>query len=142
VVFSVNGASPEDPDSDTALRADHWYHVAVTYDSAAGFARFYVDGKLDHEAGYEGSVEAVLGPLAVGGWLGPDESYWWHGGIDEVCVYDRALADNEIETLHQNRGRVRGVVTGLVGYWNFDSDGGDIVKDHSPYQNDGRLGGW
>jgi hypothetical protein len=142
VVFSVNGASPSDPDSETALSPERWYHLGVTYDSAAGFARFYLDGQLDFEAAYQTAIEAALGPMAVGGWLGSDESYWWHGAIDEVCIYNRALSDHEIERIHQNPDRARGSGTGLVGYWNFDNDQGDVVKDRSRYGNDGKLGGW
>ena len=64
----------------------------------------------------------------------------FNGVIDEVAIFNRALADSEIKQVYQNVGKLSGNETGLVGYWNFDADEGDIVKDSSLYHNDGRLG--
>jgi len=37
-------------------------------------------------------------------------------------------------------GRFRGNEVGLVGYWNFDRDDGETVRDMSRHANDGKLG--
>jgi hypothetical protein len=39
----------------------------------------------------------------------------------------------------ENGGRLKGDEPGLVAYWDFDADKGEIVKDKSPNHNDGKL---
>jgi hypothetical protein len=72
-----------------------WSHVAATFDGAA--LRLYVDGVLVRTLAAAGSLPATTGVLRLGGnsiW-----NEWFQGLIDEVQVYDRALAEEEIEVV-------------------------------------------
>ena len=123
-------------DSDGDIEQGCWYHIAVVSWSSGDVA-IYINGVLDSSrSGFSATNE----PQAV--LIGGDSTSniaSFKGVIDEVAIFNRALSDYEIQQVYQNVGRLRGNEQGLVAYWNFDADEGDIVKDSSPYRNDGRL---
>ena len=70
-----------------------WTHVATTYDGSA--VRLYVNGNLVSTTSATGSMPVSGGALRIGGnsiW-----NEWFYGKIDEVRVYNRALASSEIQ---------------------------------------------
>ncbi len=72
-----------------------WRHIAVTYD---GFtACFYLDGTLDSSSPYGVSFNSQNGGNYSIGSRGASE--FFRGLIDEVRVYDRALAAAEIQAI-------------------------------------------
>jgi hypothetical protein len=123
-------------DSNGDIEQGCWYHIAVV-STASGDVTVYINGVLDSSmSGFSATNE----PQAI--MIGGDSTSnvaSFKGVIDEVAIFNRALSDYEILQVYQNVGRLRGNELGLVGYWNFDADEGDIVKDSSPYRNDGRL---
>ena len=75
-----------------ALPLNTWTHVAATYDGAS--VRFYVNGIEAGNAPVSGSIVTSTLPLRIGG-----NAVWgeyFHGLIDEVRVYDRALTAAQI----------------------------------------------
>src|SRR5678815_5211618 len=69
-----------------------WTHLAMTYDGAN--IRVYRNGTLVATLANTGPFDQSNSPLRLGGnsiW-----SEWWHGRIDEVRVYNRALSAAEI----------------------------------------------
>jgi hypothetical protein len=80
----------------TALQQGVWYHVAGVY-SKGQYIRTYVYGNLDREL-----VTTVLLGSSTGSFkLGCEPfanppSYFWLGAMDEVQVYNRALAPEEV----------------------------------------------
>ncbi len=106
--------------SATSVPQNEWTHVAVVYSAADDpnvFAKIYLNGDLDKES------EALPVPIdltraaAIGSWDGTGRYY--HGLIDDVRVYNRALTDTEI---------------GLI-YNLEDADDDDIpdIHDNCPY---------
>ena len=80
--------------SDTTLPPRHWSHLAVTFDGS--IIRLYRDGTQTLTEATGGGIATSSGPLRVGGtelWR-----EWFSGVIDEVRVYNRALAASEILT--------------------------------------------
>jgi hypothetical protein len=124
-------------DSDGEIETGNWYHIAVVSWSSGDVAT-YINGVLDSSAsGFTATNEPEA--IIIGANSGP-YMVSFKGVIDEVAIFNRALSDSEIQQVYRNLGRLSGNETGLVGYWNFDADDGDIVKDSSPYHNDGKLG--
>lgn len=124
-------------DSEGEIEVGNWYHIAVV-GKASGDMDIYINGILDSSAtGFSATTEPEA--IIIGADTGT-ELACFKGIIDEVAIFNRALADSEIRQVYRNLGRFSGNETGLVGYWNFDADEGDIVKDVSPYHNDGKLG--
>ena len=78
----------------TALQQGVWYHVAGVY-SKGQYLRTYVYGNLDREL----VTTALLGSSTGTFKLGREPmsaSYYWLGVMDDVAVYNRALAPEEI----------------------------------------------
>ncbi len=81
----------------TDLAFGRWYHVAAAWDGAA--ARLYVDGELRDTVPLDVAAPAQDGrPLIIGADT-PGLLEVFHGKIDDLRIYDRALADAEIAAL-------------------------------------------
>jgi glucose/arabinose dehydrogenase/PKD repeat protein len=77
----------------TALPANTWSHLAVTYDNAT--VRLYVNGAQAASLAVTGPMAVSTGPLKLGGnaiW-----GEWYAGLMDDVRVYDRPLTTAEIQ---------------------------------------------
>ncbi|QFZ20178.1 LamG-like jellyroll fold domain-containing protein [Saccharothrix syringae] len=99
--FSVPGGrratAPATPE------AGRWYHLVGVRDEAAGEVRLYVDGRRAATIP-AGPDEVSTGPLTIGRakYAGRPTDYW-HGAVDEVRAYGRALGDDEVARLHAER---------------------------------------
>jgi hypothetical protein len=119
--------------SNTAIQDTNWHHVAATRNSS-GNVTIYVDGVADG-GGTVPTRTAFTGTVIGAGCASYSN---FNGTIDEVRIYNRALSAEEIQgNMHT---RLTGDETGLVGYWDFDEGGGQIVYDLSGNGNDGQLG--
>ncbi|MFH1724805.1 MAG: PKD domain-containing protein [Elusimicrobiota bacterium] len=81
-----------------------WHHVAVSVDWSADEAKTYVDGEL---AGTGSMAQcngltrnSVFWSGALGLWW-YDPAYQFHGKLDEIRIYNRALADGEIRDVYE-----------------------------------------
>jgi len=82
----------------TIVQDGAWHHVAAVRDDATGTNYLYVDGVEEGSLtlDYPGGFVADDIPLNIG-WLNLASSYYRYDGIvDEIAIYDRALADTEI----------------------------------------------
>jgi len=70
-----------------------WYHVAATYDGRQ--MRLFIDGREDAASPkpIEGRIDASTSPLGIGS---DGSSHLFHGIIDRVRLYDRALSADEV----------------------------------------------
>ncbi len=116
-----------------------WHQYSMTVDSD-DFV-FYVDGvEVDRTSNNQtGDYVTSIDYVSIG-----RHSYrranrgLFNGVIDEVAIYNRALSAEEIQAnMHT---RLAGDEPGLVGYWDFDEGGGQIVYDLSGNDNNGQLG--
>lgn len=86
-------------DGATVVQTATWYHVAMTYDGAA--LRLFVNGNLDAELAVTGNIITTAEPLRIGGGApGFDPPYFFNGLLDEVSIFDRALAPSEIQAIY------------------------------------------
>ena len=87
-------------DSTVALPTGRWKHVASTYDGTT--LRVFVDGRAVGSRPVSGRTCASSEPLAVGAKNNPTKGLleaFWDGRLDDVRVYDRALAPAEVRQL-------------------------------------------
>ena len=82
-----------------------WTHVVIAYaglnSSAGGTARLYLDAE------YQGAAEGIREPFTwdlSGSTIRLGINYV--GLFDELAVFDKALSDEEVQTLHQLEGGV------------------------------------
>src|SRR5262249_30427765 len=96
-----------------------WHLVTLVQDAAAGARRIYVDGSL---TGSATGTYAADGPgdLWLGGSKGFEQDF--DGAVDDLRIYNRALADTEIQQL---------LAPSLVGQWKLDEGAGTAAGDAS-----------
>jgi hypothetical protein len=85
-----------------ALNNGAWHHIVCVRDNSVNENRLYVDGSWvntlswDYTAGFGGTVPINIGFLNLGG------RYRYHGALDEVAIYNKALTDTEIQAHYDN----------------------------------------
>ena len=85
----------------TTLSAGAWYHVAMVYDGA--HLQGYVNGVLDGTTNASGPVQTSDDTLKVGAYApvnGTASKAFFHGQIDELSLYNRALSPSEIQSIY------------------------------------------
>ncbi|KPK75864.1 MAG: hypothetical protein AMJ79_09480, partial [Phycisphaerae bacterium SM23_30] len=101
---------------------DVWQHFVATYD--AGAMKLYING-----AYVDGTTDADLQPeisdynLFVGTAVGQvQKEKFFHGDLDDIMYFDRALSDEEILQLYQEGERP-------ISHWKFDETTGTTAHD-------------
>lgn len=86
---------------ETPLQKGSWYHIAVTY--ADGLFRLYCDGRLESEQ--EGVLTLAEGESLYVGRKSTEEQYFYfHGKLDDLRLYARALSADEVSALCRENG--------------------------------------
>lgn len=117
------------------LELNTWYHITFVYDKDAGLMQAYVNGEITTEKSV-GSFKLRNGAWTVKIGKGEDDNPF-HGLIDDVLIFNRALSQAEIqENMHGHT-----TSRNLVGWWKFEEGVGNIAVDSSPYRNDGVIYG-
>lgn len=84
------------------LPVNKWSFVVATYDGAA--LRLYLNGTLAAQRAYSGGIFPGNQNLCIGAVpanINTTSTYWpFVGSIDEVCIYNRALTDSEVQALY------------------------------------------
>ncbi|MHC5059032.1 MAG: LamG-like jellyroll fold domain-containing protein [Planctomycetota bacterium] len=107
----------------TAVDDGQWHHVAGVYDGTKTY--LYVDGKVDALRDTSGSIKTSNNRVFIGRNTGRGGRHF-HGIIDDVRVYGRALPASEIRWLAVD------VESGLVAHWKLDGKGGTRAVDSAP----------
>lgn len=111
--------------SNSTIDLNKWYHIVVTFNGSA--KSMYINGVLDNQT----SVPATnLNDynVRIGGMHG-NNTFSFHGSIDEVAIYSKALTAEEIET-HYNNQYARFIDWTLGKFGNaVDFDGVDDYVD-------------
>jgi hypothetical protein len=84
-------------DSTSAIGNNEWYHIACVYDTSSQELRLYINGKLNNT---KTDVPAITteqtNDLCIGS---SNNEQYWNGLIDEIKIWNRALAPEEIKRL-------------------------------------------
>ena len=126
-------------DARLAVPMNRWSHLALTYDGAT--LRLYVNGIQVSSRATTGMIKGTTDPL----WIGGNQPYgeYFHGLIDQVRVYDRALRAPEVRAeMSTPIGSARAVLSRsaeLVGAYAFDTGSGNVAADASGKGNAGKI---
>ena len=90
--------------SNTQLELDTWYFFAVSYEYKGNLentVKIYIDGNFETQK----PVGEVIDPENAPSFLGCEPSlspieYSFHGSMDELEMYDRALSETEIQSIY------------------------------------------
>ena len=86
--------------SRTEPELGQWYHVAGTYDGQE--MRIYVNGELEATSRQRtGPIQYADSWFRIAGYKDDNEVYPFHGRINQIAIYDRALASEEIRLRFQ-----------------------------------------
>ncbi|MFA7171216.1 MAG: LamG domain-containing protein [Candidatus Paceibacterota bacterium] len=132
VSFFVRDDATYSASSQTSdLEPNAWYHVVGVYEDSTDIFNIYVNGILDVEDTTGRSMHSSPSEfLYIGRELG---DYSFNGSIDDVRIYNRALSEDEIRQLYNQKKPVLEM--------NFDEGSGTVAHDESFNNNDGTLGG-
>jgi Concanavalin A-like lectin/glucanases superfamily len=127
------------------LRDGQFHHVAVTVqrNSTSG-GQIYIDGQL--VLTFDPTVcpgdLSNPGPLRIGNHATPGLPAFYHGIIDEVSLYNRALSSNEIVSIYNAGSAGKCPIaaptcvpppSGLISWWPGDGNANDIVGPNNGY---------
>jgi hypothetical protein len=114
--------------STTSINDGQWHQLVGTYQKG-GQTRFYVDGAPAEVAVPSGPLIDRGAPFLIGGVLGDIvtgvPTPYYSGWIDDIQVYNRALADAQIDALFLNPGKD---LAGLNQVILFSPPGGEFVR--------------
>jgi uncharacterized repeat protein (TIGR01451 family) len=81
----------------TDLTDGEWHHIVVVRDHSANNIRVHVDGNQEgvQSATYSAGFESSTAAMTIG-WLDLSSGFHFDGAVDELAVYNQALADAEI----------------------------------------------
>lgn len=84
--------------SNTQLQNNRWYHITVIYN--LGVQLIYINGALNSArvSNYSTLMQCNQSDFKIGGWW-QNDIISVHGKMDELRIYNRILAENEIEYL-------------------------------------------
>ncbi len=95
IVYTTGGACCSIADANDKVTDDSWHHVAGTYGKP--FLRAYVDGKGGKEETFDELPDMAGGPIIIG--ARPAGTGTIDGLMDEVALFNKALEQDEIETI-------------------------------------------
>ena len=141
--------------SGVVLPTGIWVHVAASYNSTVGIRTLYVNGEeVNTGLGVSGSLFTDSSSLTIGK-TSDVNSNFFEGEIDEVRIFDAALAKDEIqkmvyqeldETMNFNQGKIipleisPNIGANLVRYFKMDGIKGDILDNKVTATIDEGLG--
>lgn len=109
-----------------------WTHAVIIYDHSAQTIRCYINGLLDSEHADMPSPNPSAAVNLIIGRDSASSNYGFHGSIDDIRIYNRALSDAEVQNL---AGKT--IDTTLIAYYPFNGN----ATDESGNGHDGTVTG-
>lgn len=129
-----NGQCCSDLDSGTPLVVGQWTHVAMVHDGAQDI--IYFNGVQVNQKSAAGALDKTGYPFGIG--YDPiDNGSFFHGAIDLVQVYNKALTAPEIAALYADQNQAPVVPGPLVADYPFSGNS----LDHTAYANNATVQG-
>lgn len=116
---------------------NQWHYLVITYDSASGVGRLYLDGVLATEKNM-GSYQPQMSFDAYVGAIPEPGGLWlkFCGLLDEIRVYNRVISAAEVLALYENRLNTDPAWVTLIGFSNDpegDQDVTEFYRDETLY---------
>lgn len=127
-----------------------WIHATAVFTDTD--VDIYLDGALATSSTVTMSRTATTEPVRIGAEDASGDTNNFHGRMDDIRMYDRALSAGEVKRIYElgattkvgkTLGTNLGLENGLVGHWSFDGSSVDVTtgttSDQSTSGNDGVL---
>ena len=113
------------------IQTNQWYHIAGVR-KASGSSDLYVDGQLRASDNIPVTTPATSSDPLTFGYAGFHQ--YFRGQIDEVKIWNIARTQSEIQSSLYSK--LSGNEQGLVGYWDFNENSGNVAYDKTGNSND------
>lgn len=154
IAVFANGTSVVTPGRSATLSLDRWYHVATTYSRSNNILKLFINGNEVASISVSGNLPTDTNLFTLGKSANSNTGFF-HGFMDEVRVFNKALSNNEIQKIvyqeiQNNDGIVRGAIipkdvtnyinsttivplawSSMRKYYRMDTYKGDVVDDLS-----------
>ena len=127
------GKTHQDIAAENSVEANVWSHLALTYDGVD--LRLYVNGVLEKTQAVVAPNSASPGPLSIG--CAPLTGSHFKGRIDEVRIYNRALAGGEVQA--DQSTPIQAPQTAPVAAYGLNAGEGTLAHDDSGNAHEGTL---
>jgi hypothetical protein len=133
-IFDTNGSEHVIQTQESVLRLGQFQHVALTYDHASGVGRLFHNGAVVQQSHLGNFTPRTSGDLFIGYRppTAPSGSVAFHGQLDEVSLYERALTEAELFRIYQAGANGKCEPTTMrraLARWAFDEAEGSIASD-------------
>lgn len=130
LTLSNDGTSDASNRTTWTPSVDTWYHVAVSYDLAAGTAQFYVNGSAQGSAvaGGKTSLNNSNQPFTLGE-NNLNSTDYMDGLMDDWRVWSDIRTGTEISDNYQTE--LVGNEANLVGYWKLNNNANDETANNN-----------
>ena len=100
VMGFTGGAGGDTPSGTKNVNDGQWHHLVAISDNTTLTSSLYIDGELDATREI-GALTANGQRMRIG--ENPDaRNRYWHGLVDDVAIWDRALSEAEIKSLYNS----------------------------------------
>lgn len=100
----------------------NWRHVVFTLDDVADTRKMYVDGNLVATGAYTSTIPYDGNPVLIGAAIeNGNLDFPFHGSLDDVMIFNRAITATEVNTLFTQGSPVQPLTS--VYYEDADGDG-------------------
>jgi len=136
VNFQVSGGIDPRLGSDSIIALASWHHIAIVYTLSNLQMKIYIDGVLNNDTiGMPSPNAAATADLLIGK-DGATGGYGFHGKIDDVAMYNRALSFSEVYLIASFCNTVD-IANNIVAQYNFAGD----ANDNSGNNHNGTVSG-
>jgi len=132
MTYQVSAGIDPLANSDAQVPLNSWIHSVMTYDQASKTVRIYINGILDSTHPNIPSPNALTTESLFIGLDSALATYAFHGKIDDVRIYNRALSAEEITELYYESDG-----DGLIALFPFNGN----ADDESGNEHDSAVNG-
>lgn len=119
----------------TTLVTGQRYHIAGVFDYSAHAGLIYINGELDTVGNFStltnGSTSNTSAQTGTIGANEPGTANPWHGAMEDLRVYNRALGPGEIRTIYAMRG-CDNILQDLFARWVLNEAAPGVVAGEIP----------
>ncbi|MEI2722970.1 MAG: LamG-like jellyroll fold domain-containing protein [Verrucomicrobiota bacterium] len=120
--------------SGSGLAAEAWNHVAMTYDTAGKTLTLFINGQPETPVTIADGLVPTPEPLRIGNSGDGNDPYPFVGQMDELTLYNRALAGSEVQSIYnagaagKNNPNCATAPADIVAWWPGDGNGYDLAR--------------
>lgn len=136
IAYKGGGANKTAVITDAIENDGKWHHIAATWSSESDELKIYLDGTLKATTTGLGTYSGAIASSSIGN--NTAGANFINATLTDVAIFNTVVPISQIYVANQQPVNLTGM-TGLVGYWRFDSGSGSVAIDSSGKGFNGTL---